>query len=465
MVGNRISVSQRADFGLKEFGLVAWATNGVDIPDSALEHIRWAREQFLSLLDYDPNQVIYGVTTGYGQKAKIQLTPEQRKAHAPTPSLAPATSFGEPLPDRVVRGILFARLTSFVSGNAAVTPELAVAVAKMLDADQVPEVPSLGTGGAGEIQPLSHLFSGISRVHELRTKEPLALVNGSPVASALIADAALAAQRRVALATEVFALSIEALKAPLDAYDSDLAALWDDPCETRILRQFSALLEGATTDRRPYQAPVSWRILPRVLGQTLRAARQAADSAETALRSITDNPVFIPPDPKRPDPATPHGRVLSNGSYQNARATPALDALAASYADLATLCDRHSAKLLDGAVSLLPQGLTHEDAPVGTYLGCIPMAAVGYAEQARHAAQTTLLPGSESGGFAANDISPPTLLAWRKQATAGHALDCTLAAVSSVAAQAFHVTDRTPPPNLQPLLNVIRNSIPPIEGP
>ena len=460
-----IALSSRDDFTLASFRAAAWDGRPVQLSHAAIERIGWARDQFMALLEAEPDLVIYGVTTGYGQNAKQRLTPEQRRIHARTPSLGPATSFGTPFPDRVTRGIVFARLTCFVSGHAAVSPGLAQSVAQMLDGRPLPSVPVEGTGGAGEIQPLSHLFARIGDDLVLAEKEPLALVNGSPVATAVLADAALSAARRAALAMEVFALSIEALRAPLDAYDPALDALWGDEDEAFVLCELRRLIAGGVPDRRPYQAPVSWRILPRILGQVRRAVRQAHKGAETALRSITDNPVFIPPDPSAPDRAHPHGRVLSNGSYQNGWVSPALATLSQGWADLALLCDRHCAKLLDGSVSLLPHGLVSADMPHGTHLWCTPMAAVGFAEHARHAASPALLPGSESGGFGANDIGVPTHLAWLRYTQAGSALDSALAIVATVAAQAFDVTGRAPPPALAALYRMVREEVPMVDEP
>ena len=45
------------------------------------------------------------------------------------------------------------------------------------------------------------------------------------------------------------------------------------------------------------------------------------------------------------------------------------------------------------------------------YIGCLNMVQVGYAEEAKRAAQRTFLPGSEGGGFGQNDTAPPTFFA------------------------------------------------------
>jgi histidine ammonia-lyase len=105
------------------------------------------------------------------------------------------------LPDRAVRGIVFARLTNYLEGHAATTPRIAQAVAAMLDGRPLPAVPASGQGGAGEILALYPLFAELATRFELEVKERGSLINGSPCAGALVGDAAIAARRRLQLAT------------------------------------------------------------------------------------------------------------------------------------------------------------------------------------------------------------------------------------------------------------------------
>lgn len=420
-----------------------------------------ARTAFMALLDSDEEIVIYGVTTGLGHRASHRLSREERKQQAKRPHLAAKTSFGEPLPERVVRGIVFARLANFVEGHAAITPAIAEAVADLLSRTRLPEVPALGNGCPGEILALSHLFFALETQVELAEKDSLSLVNGSPCATALVADSALAARRRLELALEVFALSAEAIKAPLGHFDQALDPIWEDPQEAAALSRLRALMAGTGTgERRPYQAPVSWRILPRVLGQAGRAVAQAEEVAEISLRAVSDNPVFIPPDPAAPDPEHPFGRIMSTGGYHNAKAYPAMDALAATWADLALIADRHIDKLMHERVSLLPDGLRLGDG----YIGCLAFSSAGFVEQARQVASPSLLPAMESGGYGQNDVPTPVFLAWRKEAEAAEAFEAVLAILAAISSQAFAATDRAPPPALTGLLAEVRTLFPPVEG-
>jgi histidine ammonia-lyase len=449
-----LQLNSRADFTIENYAEAAWRGASVAFSAAALQRMAACRASFMQLINSDPDVTIYGVTSGYGQFARVRLKPDERRAHAGKPPYGSYAAFGPPLPERVARGIVFARLANYVEGHAAVTPALAQAVAQMLDGRRLPPVSAMGQGGAGEILGLAPLFVDLAAAFDLAEKESLALVNGSPCASALIADAVVAMERRLPLIEQVFALSSEAILAPLTHFAPEFEGLWDDPHETAALRSLRDLLAEGSAERRPYQAPVSYRILPRVLAQFRRVLAQAREIAERSLRAVTDNPVYLPPDAKHP-----HGRVYSTGGYHNAGAYPALDALAAAAADLCILADKHTSKLMDGRYSLLPDQLRNGEG----YLGCLGMVQVGYAEEAKRAAQRTFLPGSEGGGFGQNDTAPPTFIAWRGQEQAAYCLEAALAMLAVVAAQALHVTQRAAPPALRDLLAEVRRHVPPVD--
>jgi histidine ammonia-lyase len=456
-----VVLTERSDISLAAFERVAWRGEPVRIGEAALQRIAACRASFLQLIDSDPDIVIYGVTTAMGENARHRLGAEERERHARLKAFAAATSFGAPYPERVVRGMVLARLANFLEGHAATTTRIALAVAAMLDGGPLPPVASQGQGGAGEILALYPLFADLTARFDLEVKERGSLINGAPCAAALVADAALAARRRVELAQQVFALSIEAFRAPLEHYDQALEALWGDPHEAAALSGLRRWLEGAGAGRRNYQAPVSYRVVPRVLGHAHRALAQAEEAATVSLRAASDNPVYVPPDE-----AHPHGRCLSTGGYHNAMVAPALDGLAAIWADLCLLCDRHGSKLLVGRISHLPDLLLVDRDPADAdghgNVGYVPMAVTGYLEEAKAAASRTFIPGSESAGAGQDDVAAPAFLAWAKETRAGRALDAALAGLAMIASQALHVTRRRAPPPLRGFVEALRAIVPPV---
>ncbi len=448
-----VTLNNRSDFTLENCRRVAWGGEGVEIAKPAKDKIAKARAHLMKLID-QPDITIYGVNTGYGHHAKQRLEAAERQKHAEQPTHYRAASWGDPLPERVARAIVFARLANFIEGHAAVSPALAEAVAAMLDGAALPPVPTRGQGGAGEILSLSHLFHRLPEKCPMAAKDMLSLLNGSPAASALIADSSLAAAERLQVATEVFALAAEAFNAPHGHFAEELEGYWNNPHDAKALSMLRDLMgAGHGGARRPYQAPVCLRILPRVLAEALRSAAATEEIARHSLTAVTDNPVVIPED-ERLGPDV----VISTGGYHNIQAVSAMDALVAAYTNLAILAGRIAAKLQDGPVSLLPPFLGLADGR--SNLGVLPMAMVGYEEEMRMLAHATLLPGSENGGFAQDDVASPVFLAWSKLDRAGQLFDQTLATLAVIAARALEVTNRPAPEALRDLISLIAHHFP-----
>jgi histidine ammonia-lyase len=453
-----LTLNSRADLTLENCRRVAWGKHAVAFGAEAKSAVAKARADFLQLIER-PDITIYGVNTGFGHHAKNRLTPAQRKEHAQQPTFHRAVSWGEALPERVTRAIVFARLANYIEGHGAVSPHIAEAVAAMLSGPAMPTVPARGQGGAGEILSLSHLFIGLSRAHDLAEKDMNALINGSPAAAALVADAALAAKTRLELAIEVLALAAEAFNAPHGHFAPQLESYWNNPHDAWAISTLRNLMgPGNGTPRRPYQAPVSIRILPRVLGEAHRAAAVAEEVARQSLQAVSDNPVVIPERD-----VTGDERVVSTGGYHNSQAPAAMDALVAAYTNIAVLTGRIAAKLQDGNVSLLPAFLGYSGGK--SYMGCMPMAIVGYEEEMRMLAQPTLLPGSESGGFGQDDIASPVFMAWSKMDRAGLLLEQCLATLAPIAMRVFSETKRPVPEKLGALASLIAQHYADTDGP
>jgi len=446
-----VPVAARADVSLDAVRRVAWEGEGIALAPATLALMDHCHAAFAALVESrvaeDPGALIYGTTTAPGDGAAVALTAEAQ-ARRPT-RLWTGHAFGEPLPERVVRAILTARLSNFVEGHAAVRGTLAQAVVALLDGPP-PVVPGQGTGGSGEVVALGRLFYDLSTRMELTPKERMALINGSPCAAALVADAALAGDRRLALAEAVLALAAEVALAPLEAYAADLEPLWGDEHETAALRALRGLLAGGSAERQGHQAAVSLRILPRVLGAVRRAQAEALQAATVALRSVTDNPVFIPPDDARP-----LGAVISTGGYHNARASAAIDSLGIAWADLCQLAQRITDQLLQHPITA--PLLARDEWTMKP----LHMVQTGWAEEARTHAGATLL---SLGGFGQNDVPAMSFLAWRKADAAGRCLDAALAVLAALGAQALHGAGRPAPPALAELVEQVRAIFPPVEG-
>ena len=149
-------------------------------------------------------------------------------------------------------------------------------------------------------------------------------------------------------------------------------------------------------------------------------------------------------------------------------ATPALDDLAAIWADICLLGDRHGSKLLDGKVSGLPDlllsGREASESDDHGAVGYVPMAITGYLEQVQHSAQRTRIPGMEFPASGKDEVVTTVFLAMEQGRTAGALRGSRdVDAWRCSAWQALYVTGRQPPPARRPFVGSIRNVMPPVE--
>ena len=450
-----VEVNSRADFTLGNYARVSAGGEGIVIGGQARPAMTAARTAFTALLE--SGTPVYGTTTRPGIEVARTLTPdEQRQARWITQGERSASFSADALAGPVVRGIVFARLANYVEGHAKSRPEVADAIAGLL-AGPLPRIPLRGEVGPGEVVPLAHLMEPL-RIG-LQPGERMALVNGSPCAAALCADAAISAAGRLDAAAAVLALSAEAFRAPLEAYDAALDDLWGDPGEAWALARLRSWLHGAEPDGRlGHQAPVSYRIMPKVLGRAWRAVTEARRAAQVSLRSVSDNPVFIPPGEQHRD-----GRVFSTGGYHNGLTAPALDGLSAAWADLVLVAERHVTALHVGQTAGHLPPLLARPGGQGGRTNLLGWVAGSYLEEARAAATVTLLPPGWAD--AQNDIAAPSFSAYRKLQQVDSCLDAALALLAASSSQALWVTDRVAAPPLRPLLERVRSFVPPLDDP
>src|ERR1700694_358238 len=137
-----VQLESRSEITLDVFERVAWQREPVEIAPAAMAVMDRSHDAFAGFvadrLASDPSAQIYAITFGPGDAGAVDPANDTR----PT-KLWTAASFGETLPERVVRGIVLARLANFIEGNAAARGLVASAIAAMLDPSlPLPTVPS-----------------------------------------------------------------------------------------------------------------------------------------------------------------------------------------------------------------------------------------------------------------------------------------------------------------------------------
>ena len=455
-----VTLHSLADVTLDTAWRVGFENAGVALSDRAKARIGECRAAFERLLASDSAGFVYGSTAAPGARAKTPLSDEAQEALAGSQNSWAPKNFGVGnrwAPEHAVRLVLLARVAGYLEGHGRVTVGTAEWVAGLLS-ESVPSMPLDAATGPGEVMPLSWLYPNLADI-DLASGEIMSLYNGSPCAAGFVTAAALTSARRLRLAERVFALAVEAVAAPLDAYDPALRDIIADPDHRDVLRRLNDLLQGVPgSGRLAHQAPVSWRIIPTVMATAMRAVRGARETAGQSLQSIAHNPVYLPPEPGFPD-----GRAISPGGFHNHQASRAIDLLNAAGADICALAAKQTSRLLDGAPFGFPKLLVHADSGViGTEF--LAWSQVSHAERARQAAAPAVLTtGLEDPGGGQSDVATPIFLAYERFLDVAEAIDASLATLSIVIMQAFRISRRSPPPKLGELYDALDATIPTFE--
>ncbi|RNG35377.1 histidine ammonia-lyase [Streptomyces botrytidirepellens] len=347
--------------------VVAVARGGarVELAEEALAAVAAAR-RVIDDLAAKPEPV-YGVSTGFGALAVRHISPDLRAQLQRNIVRSHAAGMGPRVEREVVRALMFLRLKTLASGHTGVRPVVVETMAALLNAGITPVVHEYGSlGCSGDLAPLSHCAlalmgegeaegpdgevrpaaellaaHGIEPV-ELREKEGLALLNGTDGMLGMLVIACADLARLYTVADVTAALSLEALLGTDRVLAPELHAIRPHPGQAASADNMLRVLDGSgltghhQDDAPRVQDAYSIRCAPQVAGagrDTLAHARLVADRE---LASAVDNPVVLR-----------DGRVESNGNFHGAPVAYVLDFLAVAAADLASIAERRTDRLLD----------------------------------------------------------------------------------------------------------------------
>ncbi len=322
------------------------------------------------------NQAVYGVTTGFGDLARISIPPEDRQLLQENLLKNHAAGVGEVLPDAVVRAMLLLRANALAKGHSGVSIGLVERLLTWLREDCLPIVPSQGSVGAsGDLAPLAHLALPLLGLGEMRlrgvrmpaaqaqsaiglgplalhAKEGLALTNGTQLMAALGTLALLEAERLLETADVVASLSHQALRSIPDAYAEHVVRARPHPGAIRAAAHLRTLLAGSRLTTSPGQLRMqdaySIRCIPQVHGAARQVASHVRGVLEIEVNSATDNPLVFAED----------GSVISGGNFHGEPLAVALDYLAIGLSEMASISERRVERLVNPVLSGLPAFLT-----------------------------------------------------------------------------------------------------------
>ncbi|HET9344241.1 MAG TPA: histidine ammonia-lyase [Candidatus Limnocylindrales bacterium] len=366
-----------ADLTVADVEAVARRGARATLDDAARARMQEARDVVERLVA--GGEVVYGVTTGFGDLATRFIPPGDAARLQENLLKSHAAGVGPVLPREVVRAMLLLRANTLALGHSGCRPLIVDRLLAFLDRGLHPSVPEQGSVGAsGDLAPLAHLalpmigrgwvevggqhvpaLVGLREVGleplTLEAKEGLALLNGTQLMSAIGALVLADADRLGRTASVAAAMSVEALlgtdvafAAPYQLarpHPGQVAVAW----ELRHLLRDSALQASHKGLAHKVQDPYSLRCVPQVHGAVRDALDHLRRVLDIEMNSATDNPLVFPQGGVVDEEAlaTGGGLVISGGNFHGEPVALALDFAKLALAELGSISERRTALLLD----------------------------------------------------------------------------------------------------------------------
>lgn len=323
-------------------------------------------------------EVVYGVTTGFGEFANVTIAAADLEELQENLILSHSAGAGDPLPPEVVRAMMLLRMNTLAKGYSGIRWETMEFLRDYFNAGVVPIIPSRGSmGSSGDLVQLSHLvltMMGKGRVLygdtsmdadlalkkiglrplSLHAKEGLALINGTQMMTAYAALAVYEAQRVCKAADIAAGMSLEALKGSDTAFDPRIHVLRpfrgqrESAENVRKLMQGSEIRESHRLNDPRVQDAYSLRCVPQVHGASRDAVRYVREIIAVEINAATDNPLIFPKEKAH----------LEGGNFHGQPVALSLDFLAIALSELANISERRIERMVNGMLSGLPRFLT-----------------------------------------------------------------------------------------------------------
>lgn len=342
----------------------------VRLSDQARERILKSRNFLESSLKIR-KEPVYGINTGFGALCNEIIAPDQLGLLQRNLLLSHACGTGEVVCPEVVRLMLLLKIAGLSQGFSGVQLATVERLVEFFNMDVLPVIYQQGSlGASGDLAPLSHLSlpligegevmlrgerlpaaealgkMGLSPL-QLSSKEGLALINGTQFMSAHLAWILLRAFYLADMAYGIAGMSADVFDVRPEPF-YDLTHLVRPHHGQRISAdRMRQILDGSELFYRPkshVQDPYSFRCIPQVHGASLDVLHYALQVLETEINSVTDNPLVFPDD----------DCIISGGNFHGQPLALALDFTAIAVAELASISERRTYKLLSGQRGLPP---------------------------------------------------------------------------------------------------------------
>ena len=347
---------------------------------------------------------VYGVNTGFGQLAQVQISRDELAHLQENLVRSHAVGVGADLDDDIVRLVMLMKVIALAEGFSGVRVDLVNAICALINNNIYPRIPSQGSVGAsGDLAPLAHLAGVLIGVGEARVdgtvvpaelalqqaglqplalapKEGLALLNGTQVSTALALAAVFRTEHVLAATLAAGAMASDAIKGSDTPFDKRIQSVRGHGGQIAVAGVLRNLMQGSQirashVECNRVQDPYSIRCQPQVAGACLDVLRHVCKVVEIEANAVTDNPLVF----------TESRSVLSGGNFHAEPVALAADYLALAIAELGALSERRIALLIDEHLSGLPAFLVREGGLNSGFMMAQVTAAALASENKSHA--------------------------------------------------------------------------------
>ncbi len=336
----------------------------IELSDGAVERIKICRE-YLDQKIKTSKEPIYGINTGFGSLCNTSISSEDLEVLQKNLIMSHACGMGSEVPQLIVKLMLLLKIQGLSYGHSGVQLATVHRLLDFYNNDILPVVYQQGSlGASGDLAPLAHMslpLLGLGEVNyqgrrmhasevmeefgwdpiELQSKEGIALLNGTQFMSAYGVYNFVNAKKLSNRADLIATLSLEAFDGRVEPFDEDLHIIRNHTGQLKTaknVRQFLMGSEIAKQEKEHVQDPYSFRCIPQVHGASKDTLKHIEKIIENEINAVTDNPTIFPEKDK----------IISGGNFHGQPLALASDMLAIACAELASISERRTYKLISG---------------------------------------------------------------------------------------------------------------------
>jgi histidine ammonia-lyase len=334
------------------------------LSDESVKLIKTCREYLDRKLE-NTNDTIYGITTGFGSLHNKTISKDQLNKLQENLVMSHACGTGSEVRWEIVRLMLLLKIYALSLGKSGVQVETVHRLIDFYNEGIDPVIYEQGSlGASGDLSPLAHLvlpLLGLGEVNykgkkyhsseilkkfgwepvQLKSKEGLALLNGTQFMSSYGVYILGMAERLSLMADVASAISLEAYDGRPDPFFASIHAIRPHKGQIDTAKNIRKLLDGSELIARKkahVQDPYSFRCIPQVHGASKDAIAHAKSVIITEINSVTDNPTIFPEE----------DLIVSGGNFHGQPLALIFDYLAIALAELGSISERRVYRLISG---------------------------------------------------------------------------------------------------------------------